>query len=88
MLASLYASLLYPPGYTYCTPVLHTTGYTAAPLSACSGRGSWAQSGRKAWVRASQRLKVLKGVMVGGALCAELLRFSRRKEQTDRIDEG
>ena len=44
------------------TPVLHTTGYTAAPRPACEERGPWAQGGRNPWVRASLRPKVIKGV--------------------------
>jgi len=70
-----YYASLYHPGYT---TVPHTTGYTAAPRLACRLTHSWALSGRNPWVGASQRPKVNKGVRGEGALCARLLRFSRR----------
>jgi len=74
--ASLVYLLLYHPGYIHhpthmvwyhlCTPA-------ASPQPVVE---SWAQVRRNPWVRAPVRVKVLKGVMREGGLCAELLRSS------------
>jgi len=48
----------------------------------------WAQKRRNPWVRERLRVNVDNPVRVRGSLCAELLRFSRKKRSNDRIDEG
>jgi len=48
----------------------------------------WAQEERKAWVRASQRVKVLKGVREEGGLCAELFRSPHENKHKDWIERG
>jgi len=62
-----------PPRYTagHCTTLLG--GYAG-----CTAAKPWAQERRNPWVEALVRVNVVKCVMVGVSLCAELLRLTEK----------
>ena len=70
------------------TPCSHLRSSVRTRRQCGTGRtvtSLWAQSGRKAWVRASVLLLSPKGVREGVSLRAGCFRFSGNKERKDRI---
>jgi len=76
-----------PGGYIPVYTTLYTPRVHHPTLPRCTGdrciaarlrlTEPWAQEGETPRVRAFVRVNVVKSVMCGRALCAELLRFSR-----------